>query len=222
MANEHVSDPGTGGPELVQVDVDTVEGWRPVPMSESTGPVELRLLRRFGAESTSLLVRFPAGWARPATGYYAAPELFVVLDGTVQLGDLSFGTATGAFLPAYVTRAEMHTPDGALAWAHFDGQAEFVRSDGRAPTHPPGGPILSFALDDAGEPGHPERIVADHGDGWTTSIVDDPKIVAKGPAEVLVPALRRWMYAGDGADVPALQGSGPVLARRPTAHDRTP
>lgn len=213
MGGEGSGGTGAGLPGLEEVDVDAPTGWRVVPMSDSSGPVEVRLLRRFSAGSTSVLVRFPAGWSRPAAGFYAAAELFVVLDGTLHLGDLSFGGATGGYLRAYVPRERTRTPGGALAWAHFDGPAEFVRSGPRGATPPPGGPIVPFALRGDRPAEEPCRVLARHPDGWASAVVDHAGDVGAGPAELLAPVARRWVHAGEGARVPALRG--PVLLRRP-------
>lgn len=219
-------DPGPGPARLLQVDVDNADGWRPVPMAESSGPVQLRLLRRFGPESMSVLVRFPAGWSRPPTGYYAAPELFVVLDGVVKLGHRSFVAGTGGYLPAYVTRERTQSPTGALAWAHFDGLAEFVRSEGGADSHLREGPIVQFSLARRDEraggldhgatpaaPATPEHLVARHPDGWTTWVLGNLGSAEVGPAELLSPAGRWWAYADDGAALPP--APGPLVVRRP-------
>jgi len=199
--------------------------WQRVDMLGSSGPVQLRVLRRSSSGTMSALVRFPMRWSRWTSGSYAASELFVVLDGTLHLGDLRFEECTGAFVPGYTTRWWTAAPCGALAFAHFDAPAIFVpepahgrpQRGNRQPTgsgrRPMDEAVVSFSLVGI-EPGVPEhRLIAADGQGWTSWVLARADPLLRGPAEVLAPAARRWIHAGPGAEIPILEV--PVLVLRP-------
>lgn len=220
MGREGAGEDGPGTPVVVDVTFDTVTGWRRVPMPSSNGPAEIRVLRRFGAGAMSALVRFPAGWSRPVAGFYAAAELFVVLDGVLLLGDLRLRSGTGAFIPAHTPRWRTEAPHGSLAWAHFDGPADFVARQMEAPEpeHLPGGlAVTSFSLADAASGSGREVLV--EANGWVSWLTGGWGSPEPGPVEVVAPTERRWVYASAGTAVPALRG--PVLVRRPTPRGGT-
>ena len=74
------------------------------------------------------LVRFPAGWSRPATGHYRVDEDFWILEGELEMSGITYGPEQGALIPAGTPRSQSRSEAGALAVARFDGPAAWVRT----------------------------------------------------------------------------------------------
>ncbi|MGH9109637.1 MAG: hypothetical protein ACRDY3_09310 [Acidimicrobiales bacterium] len=221
------------GSATVEVDLDAAAEtgrWRTAAMPGSSGPVQLQVLGKSTTGAMSALVRFPLRWSRQTSGSYAASELFVVLEGALQLGDIRFGGGTGAFVPGHTIRQRTEAPCGALAFAHFDAFAAFVAFAGQAASgFPPGngeprrrdrwplgGAVVSFSLADAADARcgtHGARVIATDGRGWTSRVLARTEGAAPGPVEMLSPTARRWVHAEEGAEAPALEG--PIVVLRP-------
>lgn len=115
------------------VRLDGVTDWIDVAIPGAEPPVRLSRLHA-GADGASVsLVRFPSGWSRPVVGHYAAAEEFVVLDGSIVVGD-RFGAGDYAYLPPRTLRAASFSETGALVLAWFSAAPVWHR--GR-PEEPP-------------------------------------------------------------------------------------
>lgn len=69
----------------------------------------------------SLLVRYPAGW-RGAGGPLAVDDEFLVLEGSLEIGDRDYAQLSYAHLPAGFDPGAWRSPDGAVALEFFSGR----------------------------------------------------------------------------------------------------
>jgi len=69
--------------------------------------------------AASLLVRYPPGWKDPAGGALAADEEFLVLDGSIAIGDRVYGERHYAHLPAGYPRGAGSSERGAVVLTFF-------------------------------------------------------------------------------------------------------
>lgn len=83
------------------------------------------------ARSRTLLVRFPAGWARPETGSYEASEEVLILSGTLTMSGRTYEPGEWAFLPPGWLREGTWAKDGeVIALARFDGPPRWHKDRG--------------------------------------------------------------------------------------------
>lgn len=101
--------------------------WRPFTIPQSSPPVSLAPLSA-DAETGSflVLVRFPAGWTRPAAGHYTCDEEFVIQEGELTVSGTVFRAGDRGWFPAGQERTDSGTVGGALALAWFSGPADWV------------------------------------------------------------------------------------------------
>lgn len=100
------------------VRLNDVADWMDVTIPGSAPSVELSRLR-VGADGASVsLVRFPPGWSRPDVGHYVAAEEFVVLEGSLVVGD-RYEAGDYVYLPPRLVRAGSISETGALVVAWF-------------------------------------------------------------------------------------------------------
>jgi hypothetical protein len=64
-------------------------------------------------------VRYPKGWQRRDTHYVGAHEEFLVLEGSIRINGIEYGTHAYAFLPAGHVRRAMSSKDGAVLLTTF-------------------------------------------------------------------------------------------------------
>lgn len=172
--------------------LDEVEEWFEIAIPGAAPPVRLSRLRAGSGGASVSLVRFPPGWSRPVPGHYTAAEEFVVLEGSIEVGE-RFEPGDYAYLPPRTLRAPSASEDGALVLAWFS--AAPVWRDG-APREPaPAAPVRrrrgAGVLRDAA----PEV-----GGGYE---VGAPRPAGGSGADVLDPATRTWAWVEPGA-LPAL------------------
>jgi hypothetical protein len=122
------------------VRLDEVIDWLELAIPDSAPAVRLSRLHAGADGATVSLVRFPAGWSRPATGHYTAAEEFLVLEGSIVVGD-RFSPGDYAFLPPRTVRAESSSEGGALVLAWFSGPPEWRA--GTPPEPAPQAPVRS-------------------------------------------------------------------------------
>lgn len=95
--------------------------WTPDPRFGLGGGAEVKILsedKESGA--ASLLVRYPVGWKFPA-GARGADEEFLVLDGTLKVGDTDYGHLTYAHWPAGYASKSRVSAAGATVLTFFSG-----------------------------------------------------------------------------------------------------
>jgi hypothetical protein len=168
---------------------------------DSTPDVALTRLHvdRLSRASVSL-VRFPAGWARPGTGSYRCAELFVVLDGEIEVSGECYRPGEYGYLPARTARADSHSRGGCLAVAWFSGPP--VWSDG-LPAEPAEKASLHSRL------GEDDPAGVGGGARGRDRVPVGP---VEAATELLWPAAGRWCLLPSGASPPPLPG--PALVRR--------
>jgi hypothetical protein len=173
------------------VQLDRVSDWLDVPIPGSTPAVRLHRLHVDPETGASLsLVRFPAGWSRPGTGFYAAAEEFVVLEGEIWVGR-AFRAGDYAYLPPRTIRSASACEAGALVLAWFSGAPTWA--EGEPPTPPPGEPVVVTA----GAPGGPARQDAPEVPG-SYRIADGPVVGAGRGCDVWCPQRREWEWVPAG------------------------
>jgi hypothetical protein len=69
--------------------------------------------------ASSLLVRYPPGWRLERAGALSADEEFLVLDGTLSLGQQRYGEKSYAHLPVGYARGPMTSETGAVVLTFF-------------------------------------------------------------------------------------------------------
>lgn len=178
-------------PTLVDLTTDD-HPWRRVPMDGANTGIDVVPLASH-PDDFVLLARFPAGFERAVPGGYHAAETFLVLDGSLQIGDLTVTRGDLTHLPAHLVRAPMRTAGGCTALAWFSGPATFL---------------------DPGELGECEldvrsvRIDAAGGEGEEVVVLDTPEARWSTTGDVVGEAvdlaLTRWSSDGAGAPAPAL------------------
>jgi hypothetical protein len=116
MARDHI--------EFIQVQLIP---WRVLPPTTARPGAELRVLSRdpeIGA--SSLILRYPAGFAIKDAHYLDSDEEFFVLDGELQIGSQRYGRYSYAYLPDGYPRAGMASPKGATVLTFFEGKHKNV------------------------------------------------------------------------------------------------
>src|SRR5687768_14412821 len=93
--------------------------WNVADMPASNVSVQLAQLPRAADGAFRAFVRFPAGWARPAAGHYPVAEEFFILDGDLQLNDMTWRAGGYAWIPARRMRSASRSESGCLAFAWF-------------------------------------------------------------------------------------------------------
>ncbi|MSO66126.1 MAG: DUF4437 domain-containing protein [Alphaproteobacteria bacterium] len=78
--------------------------------------------------ATSVIIRYPAGFARNAAEHLAADEEFLVLDGAIEINGQVHGRQCYGFFPAGFVRHSVFVPSGAVVLTFFS--AEPVSHDG--------------------------------------------------------------------------------------------
>lgn len=107
-------------------DPRSLTDWRVLPIPDSSSHVDTIRLCVGSYGSSTLLVRFPAGWKREVEGFYECAEEFVVLEGELHLSDFVFVTGDHGWVPARGARGLTHTPVKTYALAHFFGFPKWI------------------------------------------------------------------------------------------------
>lgn len=176
-------------------------------MPGASEPVSLQRLYVEPSRAFSVAVTFPAGWRRPVTGHYLVAEDFLVLSGSLIIGQDRFKPLDWVHLPEKFSRETMSAPDGACVVARFSGPARWVdgpsgTSEGLhrlrlpeleaiAPT-----PIGSARLLDLDESKA----------SWLVPSPNTSDAVTTMEAQLVDLGTNTWHHLGKGAPVPPLQG----------------
>ena len=100
--------------------------WHELTIPDSSPKVAVARLRKEDGGAFWALVRFPAGWARPVSGRYMVEEEFWILEGELELNDVTYRLGEGELVPAGAVRKDTRSPRGALVIARFGGPATWV------------------------------------------------------------------------------------------------
>jgi hypothetical protein len=122
--------------------------WRSVAIPGATADVALaRLHVEATSKATVSVVRFPSGWSRPGTGHYGCAELFVVIEGILEVSGISYGEGEYAYLPARTSRTDSRSRGGCLTVAWFSAPPVWSRGvAAEPPAEAPGhGPVAALA-----------------------------------------------------------------------------
>lgn len=174
------------------VQLDRVDDWLDVPIPASHPAVRLHRLHVDEETGASLsLVRFPAGWSRPGTGFYSAAEEFVVLEGEIRVGH-TYRAGDYAYLPPRTIRSASACGSGALVLAWFSAAPAW--NEGEPQTPPPSEAVVVRAGDPAGGPRR--RDAPEVPGGYR--ITDGPVTGAGRGCDVWCPQLRAWEWVPAG------------------------
>jgi hypothetical protein len=145
------------------------------------------------SRARTLLVHFPEGFRRDATGWYECGEELVVLEGGLEMSGQTYGPNDWAWIPAGAPRTATRAMPSMLALARFDGPARW--HEGESPMV---GPVLRDVL---GEP----RVLCRgaHESAW---LKEAPSGEAKADTELLALKTRTWASIPAGETYPALEG----------------
>jgi hypothetical protein len=80
---------------------------------------------------STCIVRYPKGWQRRDTHFVGAHEEFLVLEGSIRINGIEYGTHAYGFLPAGHLRKAMSSKNGAVLLTTFSGKP--VHQRGAAP-----------------------------------------------------------------------------------------
>jgi hypothetical protein len=160
----------------------------------STPDVALTRLHVSAAKATVSVVRFPAGWSRPSTGHYSCAELFVVIEGVLDVSGVSYVEGEYGYLPAGTPRTDCRSDAGCLTVAWFSAPPVWSPGLSSEPVGPSlHGPVASAAA------------------GGAYGLAQPPVRAVKVATEVLFVATGQWYMVAPGDTPPAMPG--PVLVR---------
>lgn len=89
--------------------------------------VEAKLLSDDAATGeSSLILRYPSGWSRPAPEYLTVDEEIYVLEGALTIGGVTYRAHDYAYLPKGFPRAASSSADGAVVITFYSGAAQVI------------------------------------------------------------------------------------------------
>lgn len=182
---------------------------REVPMPDAEASIRSTLLRLDPqVRARSLLVSFPAGFARRVAGHYEAGEELLLLAGELHIGALVLSPGDWAWLPPRVPRAELTSPQGATVFAWFSASNEWIRgrSDAESSAR------TQFVGLQRSVGSRPLRAEGEDGVPGHSAVVAAGEIVV-GPAEVIELRDPTWHDVAAGEEYRVLDGSAFVRWR---------
>jgi len=93
----------------------------------------------------SFLAEFPPGWQRSRSGWYTQSEEIFVIEGELQINDITHQKDGYAWLPSGYLRSRSTAPNGALVVARFHGQPRWQRSKSFSPQYLPEETVITNA-----------------------------------------------------------------------------
>lgn len=78
------------------------------------------------------LLHYPAGWSHVKTGYVTAGQDIYILEGDLQIGDMSLTTGSYAYIPEGVRFGPVSTRDGCRALYFHNKKHSYIESDADA------------------------------------------------------------------------------------------
>lgn len=107
--------------------------WTKSPWDGLLEDTQVKVLSRdAGSGASSTLVKYPAGWRRPAAEHLPVDEELFVLGGALTINGVAYGEMCYAHLPAGHPRAGAESPDGAVVLTFYSGAP--VSAPGPAPS----------------------------------------------------------------------------------------
>ena len=188
--------------------------WRTFPIPGSTPEVELARLHVEPDKAFTTVVRFPAGWSRPDTGWYDHIEEVLFLEGSFEMSGIVYGPGDYGWFPAGYSR-EGSSSTGALALAWFSGPNQWFTEPSPVAKAAAHGFVRSLWQN---LPALPSPLGS--GDGRLlvrssdrTSWVVDEVAAGEAPTTVELFSLpdRTWARVDAGAQLPDL--AGPLFCR---------
>lgn len=158
-AMEHDSGVQPGPSGIVDLSAPGTLRWAEAVLPDSSVPTgspppEMAVLGRGGPEGRALwaLVRFPPGWARPLSGWYAAEEQVVVLEGRLSVSGVDVDAPGWVCFPPRTRRSASASDRGALALARFSDAPRWVRGEppAGADRQVRSGPLVSTVVSSGG------------------------------------------------------------------------
>lgn len=182
--------------------------WMTIPIPLSQPPVEMvRLHVDSAMQSSSSIVRFPAGWNRSIECRYSIDEEIVMLDGELLISGLVIASGSYAFIPTGVLRFESSTPERSLALAWFSGPTGSTDDAVDLPIVVVD--LASIDLDDPSPLGLPGRLLRSSPNGtcWVVGLIpEDVDAPADAAVEVCEVATGAWSRAEPGQPIAAALG----------------
>lgn len=172
-------------------------------------PTVVRLPSHSPDRSFSVLVRFPAGWRRPFTGYYESTEEIFLLEGQVAMSGSTYSVGDYGWFPAGYLRSDSSST-GSLTLAWFSGPARWRRRD----QSPEEFCASEVTVRRRGEgeavesPLGPARCLR-AGRRWSTFLLDDidaSVVPAATCAGLFAIDQGLWVWASPGSTIPAIDG----------------
>ncbi len=172
-------------------------------------PTVVRLPSHVADRSFSVLVRFPAGWSRPFSGYYESTEEIFLLEGQVAMSGATYSAGDYGWFPdGYLRSGSSSTGSLTLAW--FSGPARWRRSE-HSPEDFRSSEVVvcrrggARAMD---SPLGPARCLRS-GLTRSTFLLDSVDAAVSPPAtrvELLAIDHGLWVSAAPGSRIPAIDG----------------
>jgi hypothetical protein len=172
-------------------------------------PTVVRLPGQVSGRSFSVLVRFPAGWSRPYTGYYESTEEIFLLEGGVAMSGATYSAGDYGWFPAGYLRSDSSSP-GSLTLAWFSGPARWRRSE-HSPEDFRSSEVVVCRRGEAqasDSPLGPARRLRS-GRTWSSFLLDRVDAALSPPAtwiELLAIDHGLWVSAAPGSRIPAIDG----------------
>ena len=172
-------------------------------------PTVVRLPGHASDRSFSVLVRFPAGWSRPHTGYYESTEEIFLLEGQVAMSGAAYSAGDYGWFPAGYLRSDSSST-GSLTLAWFGGPARWRRSE-HSPEDFRSSEVVVCRRGEARAVDSPLGPARSLRSGRTRSsfLLDRVEAAVAPPAtrvELLAIDLGLWVSASPGSRIPAIDG----------------
>lgn len=108
---------------MAEVTLPSEFDWHEVTIPGSVLPVLLARLSVNGDSGVSQsLIRFPAGWSRPSSGWYSVSEEILMVEGELRMSGATYRVGDYAYLPASYLRSSTTAEGGCLVLASFGGK----------------------------------------------------------------------------------------------------
>lgn len=172
-------------------------------------PTVVRLPGHVSDRSFSVLVRFPAGWSRPYSGYYESTEEIFLLEGRVAMSGATYSAGDYGWFPAGYLRSDSSST-GSLTLAWFGGPARWRRSE-HSPEDFRSSEVVVCRRGEArsmDSPLGPARVLRS-GRTRSTFLFDRVDAAVSPPAtwvELLAIDQGLWVSAAPGSRIPAIDG----------------